>query len=147
MTAAAPVLPWMHPAIRTLLLADTGFATACGGRCSTRAPSDVTRPYATIQFPGGFPADASAGVWTPLVQVDGWCAPGADIEGDPEEVVWRIAAAAAAVLSRARNRAYLNVHFSARVTDGPLSDEDVTRGAANPLYRCLVRAELNIHAR
>lgn len=143
----APTLPWIPPAIRGLLLADTAFSAACGGRCSTRAPADVTRPYATIQVPGGFPRDASAGMWTPLVQVDGWCAPGAAIVGDPEEVVWRIAAAAAAALSRARNVAYQNIHFTARVTDGPLPDEDITRGAANPLYRALIRAELVIHAR
>lgn len=146
MTAPAPVLPWMHPAIRSLLLADPAFYQATGGRCSTRATGDVTQPYATIQFPGGFPTNASAGVWTPLVQIDGWCAPEAT-EDDPEAVVWRIASTAASVLARARNVAYQNVHFTARVTDGPLPDEDISRGAANPIYRCLVRAELNIHAR
>lgn len=141
----APVLPWIPPAIRTLLLADSGFSATCGGRCSTRAPSNVTAPYATIQTPGGFALDASAGAWTPLVQVDGWCPPGGAT--DPEKAVWAIAATAAAVLSRARNIAYQNIHYTARVTDGPLTDEDVTRGAANPLYRALIRAELVIHAR
>lgn len=143
----APLLPWIPPAIRALLLADNTFNQACGGRFSTRAPADATLPYATVQVSGSFPRDASAGVWSPLIQVDGWCAPNAQIDGDPEEIVWGIAVAAAAVLSRARNIAYQNVHYSARVTDGPLSDEDITRGSANPLYRALIRAELNIHAR
>lgn len=147
MSAPAPTVPWIPPAVRALLLADPAFAAACYGRCSTRAPGDVTVPYATVQVPGGFPLDASAGVWSPLVQVDGWCAPPGPDGVDPEDAVWRIASAAGAVLSRVRNVAWLNMHFSARVVSGPLPDVDTTRGTANPLYRALVRAELTIHAR
>lgn len=140
----APVLPWIPPAARALLLADARFAASCGGRLSTRQPSDVTKSYATLSATV-VPRDVSAGVWSPLVQVDGWCAPGGLV--DPEQAAWDIAAAAAAVFARARNVAYQNIHFSARVTDGPLTDQDVTRGSANPLYRALVRAELTLHAR
>lgn len=144
MMVPAPALPWPIPATRALLLADDRFATACGGRLSTRQPADVTQPYAT-QSATAIPRDVSAGVWSPLVQVDGWCAPGGPV--DPEEAAWDIAAAAAAVFARARNVEYQNFHFSARVTDGPLTDQDVTRGSGNPLYRALIRAELILHAR
>jgi hypothetical protein len=144
MTAPAPALPWIPPAARALLLADDRFSTACAGRLSTRQPSDVTRPYATLSA-SVVPINPSAGVWSPLVQVDGWCAPGG--LHDPEEAAWDIAVAAAAVFSRARNVAYQNIHFSARVTDGPLTDQDLSRGTANPLYRALIRAELTLHAR
>jgi hypothetical protein len=140
----APELPWIPPAARALLLADTAFAAACGSRCSTRAPSDVTQPYATLTA-SVVPVDVSAGVWLPLVQVDGWCAPGGP--QDPEQAAWRIAATAAAVFARARNVGYQNTRYSARVTDGPLTDVDETRGKANPIYRALIRAELVVHAR
>jgi hypothetical protein len=80
-----------------------------------------------------------------MVQVDGWCAPGGP--ADPEQAAWRIAVRAASVLARVRNRAYSNIRFSARVTDGPLTDIDESRGKANPLYRAFIRAELIVHAR
>lgn len=145
MTAPAPpVLPWIPPAIRELLLSDLEFAAATGGRVSTRHPSDVTRPYATLQATA-VPIDVSAGAWSPMVQVDGWCAPGGEV--DPEQAAWRIAVAAARVLSRARNVAWENIRYRARVTDGPLTDIDTARGASSPLYRAFIRAELLVHAR
>jgi hypothetical protein len=146
---SAPVLPYVPALLRAWLLDDPGFAELTGGRCYTaRSPRDVTRPYAVCQSPGGFPADASAGAWLPLVQVNGWCAPGNGLE--PEVVAWNIAARAAAVLSRARNVAWedadgLISHWSlSRVTDGPLPVLDKTRGEDAPLYGCLVRAELRV---
>lgn len=145
MTAPAPpVLPWIPPAARSVLLADADFTDACGGRLSTRAPADVSQPFATVQATV-LPVDVSAGAWLPMVQVDGWCPPGGTV--DPEQAVWRIAVAAALVFARARNVAYENVHYSARVTDGPLTDIDESRGKANPLYRAFIRAELTVHAR
>lgn len=142
--APAPVLPWIPPAIRTLLLADEDFTEACGGRLSTRSPADVSLPYATVQATA-LPRDVSAGAWSPLVQLDGWCAPGGPV--DPERAAWDIAVSAARVFSRARNVAYLNIRYTARVTDGPLTDIDETRGSANPLHRAFIRAELIVHAR
>lgn len=143
MTAAAPTLPWIPPAARALLLADATFAAACGGRCSTRQPADATRPYATLQATV-VPRDVSAGTWLPMVQVDGWCAPGGPV--DPERAAWDIAVAAATVFARARNVAYENIRYSARVTDGPLTAIDTSRGASTPLYRAFIRAEWRVHA-
>lgn len=140
----APVLPWFPPAVRALLMADARFAAACGGRCSTRPPTNKAEPYATIQATA-VPINASAGAWSPLAQIDGWCPPGG--ARDPEEVAWDIAAAAAAVLSRARNVPWQNVHYRARVTDGPIADIDTSRGASAPLYRATVRAIFTVHAR
>lgn len=135
--------PWIPGAIRALLLADAGFVAACGGRCSTRAPSDITRSYATVQTPGNRAITADGVAFSPLVQVDGWCAPGG--EEDPEVVAWRIAAAAATVLGRARNVTYQTIAYSARLVDGPLAGVDTSRGTDSPLYRALVRAELTAH--
>lgn len=140
----APILPWVPPAVRALLLGDSAFTAACGGRVSTRLPGDVSVPVATVQATAR-PLDVSAGAWSPLVQVDGWCAPGGPV--DAEDAAWRIAAAAAAVLSRARNVPYQNIHYSARVIDGPLTDIDESRGKGNPIHRALIRAELTVHAR
>jgi hypothetical protein len=145
----APVLPYVPAMIRAWLLGDAAFASLIEGRCYTaRSPRDVTRPYAVCQAPGGFPADASAGAWLPLVQINGWCAPANGIE--PEVMAWNIAARAAAVLCRARNVAWedadgLISHWTlSRVTDGPLPILDKTRGEDAPLYGALVRAELRV---
>lgn len=137
-------LPWIPGAIRALLLADLDFTAACQGRAGTRLPADMTRPYAQIRIPapGG---DMGGGGYRPLVQVDGWAAPG-DGE-DPERVAWRIATRAARVLRYARNVAYESMHYSPRVIDGPLAAEDTSRGTGSPLYRALIRAEITIHNR
>jgi hypothetical protein len=140
----APALPWMHPAVRALLLADTAFSSLTGGRVSSRLGPSVTKPCATIQATAN-PIEASAGMWSPLVQVDGWC-PDGIAPADPEAVCWNIAAAAAAALSRARNRAWENLHFTARVVDGPQTLVDESRGTNNVLYRAFIRAELTVHA-
>lgn len=145
MTAPAPpILPWIPPAVRALLLPDPEFAAACGGRCSTRLPADVSKPTATLQATA-VPIDVSAGMWSPMVQVDGWCAPGGPV--DPEQAAWRIAVAAARVFARARNVPWQNIRWSARVTDGPMTDIDTARGESAPIYRAFIRAELKVHAR
>lgn len=139
----APVLPWMQPAVRAVLLESAAFTALVGTRVSSRL-GDVTQPCATIQLTAN-PLDVSAGAWSPLAQVDGWC-PGGWTGGDPEAVAWNIASAAAAALSRCRNRPWQNLHFSARVVDGPLTMIDETRGSNNVLYRAFIRAELTVHA-
>lgn len=141
----APVLPYMAVPIRAYLMADTAFNDACLGRCSTRAPADVTSPYATVAATAN-PIEPSAGVWSPMVQVDGWCPKAGYAGEDPEAVVWRIAAAAAARLSVARNVEHGGIFYSARVTDGPLPGVDTSRGEDAPLYRALIRAEITVHA-
>jgi hypothetical protein len=140
---APPILPWIPPAVRVLLLADAEFTAACGGRCVTRLPSDMTKPVAQLRATA-IPIDVSAGAWSPMVQVDGWCAPGGPV--DPEQAAWRVAVAASRVLARARNVAWENIHYKARVTDGPLTDIDTARGLTAPLYRAFIRAELIVHA-
>lgn len=141
----APVLPFVPAAVRALLAASLDFtALVPAGRITTRAPADVTTPFALVRSPGSLPIEAAAGVWSPLVQVEGFTPAGGTV--DPEVVVWRIAAAAAAILCRARNVAHEGMRFSARVTDGPLADVDTSRGSSAPLYRALVRAELTLHA-
>jgi hypothetical protein len=136
-------LPWIPGAIRQLLLADATFSTSCAGRCGTRLPSDMTSPFAQLRISGGVSISGDGVAFSPLVQVDGWCAPGG--AEDPEIVSWRIASEAARVLGRARNITYQTMRYSARLIDGPLSDVDTSRGTSSPLYRALIRAELSVH--
>lgn len=133
-------VPWLPPAIRQLLLADAAFAAECDGRVSTRLGSPVTF-CAQLRVSGMNSLSGDGVAFSPLVQVDGWCAP--DLPGiDPERKAWDIAAHAARVLGRARNITYQNMVYSARVFEGPLPDVDVSRGESTPLYRAIVRAEL-----
>lgn len=138
--------PHVPSAIRSLLLADSQFNTSCAGRCSTRTPADVTKPYAIVQLAGSIPIDGRGWAWSPLVQVNAWSPNvGAD---DPEQVVWRIANHAARILGAARAITYTDsdgsMTYTARITDGPMSQVDTSRGTATPLYGCLVRAELRL---
>lgn len=136
-------VPWIPGAIRQLLLADTAFAAACGGTVSTILHSTVTF-CAQIRTPGNNSLSGDGVAFSPLVQVDGWCAPG--IPGvDPERKAWAIAAEAARVLGRARNVIYENMSYSGRLIEGPIPDVDTSRGESTPLYRALVRAELAVH--
>lgn len=140
---ALAVLPYVPGMVRAFLLEDATFSELCGGHCATRAPRDVTRPFARIQAPGGFPFDASAGAWSPTLQLDGWAAPAAGL--DPEVAAWDIAVRGAALLSRVRNRPWQNAYWSVeRIIDGPLPRLDESRGEDVPLYGAMVRAELRI---
>lgn len=142
----APVLPYSPALVRALLVADPAFtALLPAGRLTTRAPADAGTVFGLVRPAGVVPIEPSAGAWSPLVQVEAFC-PGGGAT-DPEVVVWRIAATAAAILSRARNIPFESARWSARITDGPLSDVDTSRGSSAPLYRALVRAELTLHAR
>lgn len=136
-------LPWIPGAVRALLLADPEFAEACPGGVSPRAPADVTRPYATVQAVGNYQMDANATVYRPLIQVDGWCG---STSSSPQPLAWRVAAEAARVLSAARNAPWQDLHFTARLTDGPMElPPDVSRGPSLPVYRAVIRAELTVH--
>lgn len=143
----APVLPFVPAAVRALLVAAPAFtALVPAARVTTRAPDDVTAAFVLVRPGGGaLPVEVSGGVWSPMVQVDAYSPGGSSV--DPEVVVWRVAATAAAVLSRARNVGYQSMHYSARVVDGPLTDVDTSRGPSSPLYRALIRAELRVHVR
>lgn len=144
MTAPGP-LPWVPGAVRAYLLEDSAFSSACGGRCSTRAPSNVTGPFSTVRMagPGGVQGDGVA-FW-PMILIEGWAAPSDEI--DPEMAAWKIATAAIPVISRARNVAYQNMTWKGRVINAVLTDVDRSRGTDSPLYRAFIRAELTIHVR
>lgn len=142
----APVLPFVPAAIRAYLGADPAWTALVPlARTTTRAPLNVTTPYALIKAPPAVPIEASAGMWSPLVQVEFYCPRG--IAGQDSEVVaWKGAATAAAILSRARNVPYQTMRWKARIVDGPLADVDVSRGEATPIDRAIIRAELTVHA-
>lgn len=135
-------VPWIPAALRIPLLADATFNTACGGRLSTRLTGRITF-CAQLRVAGNNSLDGGGVAFSPLVQLDGWCAPGLDV--DPEVKAWEIAAAGAAVLGRIRNLIYQTMAYSARIVEGPLPDVDTSRGESTPLYRAIVRAELAVH--
>lgn len=137
-------LPWVPGAIRALLLADAEVESACGGRVSTRANSDVTLPYITVRMPPSS-GDMGGGGYRPLVQIDAWSLD--NQSEDPEVIVWRIASRSARALRGARNVAYESMFYTPRVLDMTALPPDVSRGEGNPLYRAAVRAELTIHNR
>ena len=137
-------IPWVPGAIRQLLLADAPFMTECGSRLSSRLPSTVTF-CARVRLAGNNSLSGDGVAWSPLIQVEGWCAPGVTGVSDPEVKAWDIAARAAVVIGRSRNITYQNMTYSVRLVEGPLSDVDTSRGESTPLYWSLVRAELNAH--
>lgn len=137
-------LPWFHAAVRELLAADAQFMQACLGRVAEKAPSDVTKPYATIQFPTSI-GSMGGGGYRPMVQVDGWC-PLAGHGGDEaSKVAWRIATRAQRAFSTARNVQFETMHYSARPTDLMPLPADVSRGESSPLVRAMCRAILTVH--
>lgn len=140
--------PHVPAAIIQLLCADPSFNAAYGSRCFTRAPSSVTTPYVIVQMAGSLPIDGRGWAWSPLVQVTGWAPPAAAGGEDPERIVWRIASSAARVIGSVRTATYSDTDgsmtYNTRLTDGPLPQTDTTRGPGNPLYGCLVRAELRL---
>jgi hypothetical protein len=137
------VIPWVPGAVRRQLLDDPTFFAECGGQVLTRLPSEITF-CAQLRIAGNNSLDGAGVAFSPLVQLDGWCAPGLD-GIDPEMKAWQIAAAGAAVLGRIRNAIYQTMSYSARVVEGPLPDVDTSRGESAPLYRAIVRAELAVH--
>lgn len=140
-------IPWLVPPIRALLLADTTFSTLCP-RVGSKAPSDVTTPYAVIQVPGNIPISGDGVASSPLAQVSAWC-PADYAAAEAEGVVWDITARAAWLLGRARNVTYTalagTISYSGRHTDGPLAHApDTTRGTSAPLLGALIRCELTV---
>ena len=90
----APVLPFIPAAVRALLISSADFtALVPATRVATRVPASVAAPCAVVKAPPATPVEVAAGVWAPLVQVEGYCPPGGSV--DPEVVVWQIAATAA----------------------------------------------------
>jgi hypothetical protein len=141
-------LPYVPGAIRQLLLADSAFTAAVGGRCTVKkSPPDVTSPFAVVQIPGGAPLDEQGWVLQPLIQVNVWC-PDSWAAADPDVVAWDGISAVRRVLQSARYVTYSDTRgsmtYSARITDGPLPTEDTTRGDSTPLQGYLLRAELTL---
>jgi len=137
-------LPRMDRAAREFLLADSVFSTAAGGplRVTTGDdPPTVTTPWVEVWVAGNISLSGDGVAWSPLIQVNA-CAPKG--YADAKTVVWDLASRAAWLLGRARNVVYLNAQYSGRLTDGPLTDVDTTRGESNPIVRAIVRAELRV---
>jgi hypothetical protein len=139
-------MPPLTGAVRELLLADPDFVLASGGRLATKAPSDVTTPWAVMRT-SVTPVGANTVAWRGTAQVNGCCAfPVGDLA--PEDVAWNIAAHAARIFGRARNVNWQNVTYSSRVETGPIPGvPDLSRGDSSPVYWVFVRAELSIHLR
>lgn len=140
-------IPWLVPPIRALLLADTTFVSLCS-RVASKAPAEVTTPYAVIQIPGNITISGDSVASGPLIQVSAWC-PADYATAEAEGVVWDIAARAAWVIGRARNVTYTatagTISYSGRHTDGPLAHlPDTSRGTSVPLLGALIRAELTV---
>lgn len=151
----AYTLPDLHEPIRELLLADAEFAALTGGRLATRAPDDVTTPYAVFRCAANPLSSSSRSVgWRGGVQVHG-CAtrPVGDVY--PETLAWRICAAAARILDRSGQQTWTETDpggreltYTPRLTDGPLPmDPDKTRGPDTVVYWALIRATFPIHLR
>jgi hypothetical protein len=151
---AAYTIPDLHEPIRALLLADTEFAALTGGRLATRAPADVTVPYAVLRCSANPLSASSRSVgWRGGVQVHG-CATRPVGDTMPETLAWRICAVAARILDRSGQQTWTEpggdraVTYTPRLTDGPLPMEpDKTRGDDNVVYWAMVRATFPIHLR
>jgi hypothetical protein len=106
-------------------------------------PADVTNPFVVLRDATTIPIDRDGIAWAPLQQVEAlW----PTTDPTAKKGSWDLAYAAAVTLGRARNAAYEGCSFSGRVTDGPLSLDDTTRGKATVLRRTLIRVELRVHA-
>lgn len=141
----APTLPPLTGAVRDLLLPDGSFSAACHGRLGTRAPDDVTIPYAVMRVDAN-PAGGNGVAWRCTVQLNGCCTrPIDDVE--PEDVAWNIAAHAARIFDHARNITWNTFTYSGRVQMGPIPSIDRSRGDNAPVYWAFIRAELTAHLR
>jgi hypothetical protein len=138
-----PPTPWPVDAVRTYLLADSGFATLIDSRAGSRLAGDMTKPFLQIRVIGGFTMARFA--TSPLLQLDPWV-PKA-WPGDPERVAWDIAVAAGELLDVARNVVFEDMTWKSRWLDGPQSHVDVSRGEASPLYSAPIRVEMRTHTR
>jgi hypothetical protein len=151
----AYTLPDLHEPLLALLLADDELVARTGGRIATRAPADVTTPYAVLRCSASPLSTSSRSVgWRGSVQVHG-CAT-LPVDGVyPETLAWRICAAAARVLDRSGQQTWAetepggrSVTYTPRLTDGPLPmDPDKSRGPDVVVYWAMVRATFPIHLR
>lgn len=140
-------LPYIPGHIRAFLLADPTFSSRCVGGCTVKkAPPDVTQPFAVVQMPGSVPVDDQGWALRPLMQINAWCPE--TWTADPDPTTWDLIDAAWNVFKNAR---YVNVTdtrgtaaYKARLVDGPLPTEDLTRGDGNPLQGYLIRVELTL---
>jgi hypothetical protein len=138
-----PPIPWPVDAVRTYLLADSGFALLIDSRAGPRLPGDMTKPFLQIRVIGGFNMARFAG--SPMLQLDPWV-PKA-WPGDPERVAHQIAVAAGELFDIARNVVFDSMTWKGRWLDGPQSRVDTSRGEAEPLYGAPIRVEMRTHTR
>lgn len=152
---AAYTLPDLTEPIRALLLGDDEFTDLTSGRLATRAPADVTTPYAVISCSANPLSASSRSVgWRGGVVLHG-CASRPVGSALPETLAWRICAAAARVLDRSGQQTWTETEpggrtltYTPRLTDGPLAmPPDTTRGEDAVIYWRLIRATMPIHLR
>ena len=80
-------LPWVPGMVIDRLSADTKFMVDCGNRLFSRSPDNVSDPYVTVQSTRPLSVDGGGVAFSPLVQLDAYCAPATGIE-DP--TVWTL---------------------------------------------------------
>ncbi|MCA1185707.1 hypothetical protein LCD36_04475 [Saccharopolyspora sp. 6T] len=139
-------LPFIPGAVRAWLLQDSDFTSACGGRCSTTAPDDVSAPYAQVRVAGNYDIGQRNIGYRPMVEITGWSP--ADLSTqDPALATWNIAASAARAMESGRNVAWQSIHWSYRgLLTGPMPGEaNTSRGPASALVRAFVLIELTVH--
>lgn len=135
-------LPWLPGMFRALLMSDAAFlAVLPANRLVFKAPADVSTLFGRVQVLNANPIDGDLVGWRPHVQFDAFL-PQA---GTSEQTVWRPAVEAMRVFRTATNIAYESVHYSChRITDGPISLPDTSRGDAQVLSRAIVRAQFTV---
>ncbi|MDF2968946.1 MAG: hypothetical protein K0Q93_2724 [Nocardioidaceae bacterium] len=141
-------LPWIPGAIREALLEDAEFVSACGGAsriATTRAPSDVTKPFALTRLVVNSVTTLGGGGYRAWVQIDGFCPAGGFSGEEAEPIVWRIATRGKRALEQVRNRAYQTMHFSCHPRAVGALDPDDSRGDDTPLSRAAAQIEVVIH--
>lgn len=139
-------LPWIPAAIRQALRLDAAFTSACLDRVSTtKAPTDVTKPFAMARLVVNSVTPLGGGGYRAWVQIDGFC-PDAGYNGEEADpIVWRIATRGKRALEQVRNRQYESMHFSCFPRAIGALDPDDSRGDDNVLRRAAAQIEVLVH--
>lgn len=139
-------LPWIPAAIREALRLDATFTTATLDRISTtKAPGDVTKPFAMVRLVVNSVTTLGGGGYRAWVQIDGFC-PDAGYNGEEaDSIVWRIATRGKRALEQVRNRPYGSMHFSCHPRAVGTLDPDDSRGDDVILRRAAAQVEVLIH--
>jgi hypothetical protein len=141
-------LPWIPAAIRQALLEDAAFVAACGGAgriATTRAPSDVTKPFALARLVVNSVTTLGGGGYRAWIQIDGFCPVTGYGGEEADPIAWRIATRGKRALERVRNRPYESMRFSCHPRAVGALDPDDSRGDDATLSRAAAQIEVVIH--